>query len=222
MQSQSNQAIKAILIPGNGGGIWKDLLRLFGRKRDNWFPYVKRELRKIGIEVLAPRFPDAFLAREKYWLPFLKKLGADENTILIGHSSGAVAAMRYAEQNKILGSVLVAPCYTDLNIETEKLSGYYDHPWHWERIRANQKWIIEFASRNDPFIPIEEARFIHEKLGSEYFEHHSSGHFSSWDRITRIPEMITALKRRLQPASSADAHGTAAVNSQDADHKIEN
>ena len=41
------------------------------------------------------------MARAKYWLPFLKKLGEDEETILIGHSSGAVSAMSYAENNKI-------------------------------------------------------------------------------------------------------------------------
>ena len=41
------------------------------------------------------------------WLPDLEELGADERTILIGHSSGAVAAMRYAESHRVLGSILV-------------------------------------------------------------------------------------------------------------------
>ncbi len=89
--------MKAIFIPGNGGGTPKD----------NWFPYLKRELEKLGITVIDQNFPDSDLARAKYWLPFIKTLGADENTILVGHSSGATAAMCYAEKNKILGSVLV-------------------------------------------------------------------------------------------------------------------
>ena len=34
--------IKAIFIPGNGGGSTKD----------NWFPYLKTELEKLGLEVI--------------------------------------------------------------------------------------------------------------------------------------------------------------------------
>lgn len=35
-------------------------------------------------------------ARESIWLPFMEKeLRCDEETLIIGHSSGAAAAMRY-------------------------------------------------------------------------------------------------------------------------------
>ena len=105
--------LRAILIPGNGGG----------SPHDNWFPYVERELTKLGITVTNVSFPMQSWP-EMYWIPFLEKLGADENTILIGHSSGAIAAMRFAETHKILSSVLVGTYDTDLGDEGEKQSGY--------------------------------------------------------------------------------------------------
>ncbi|HKC14501.1 MAG TPA: alpha/beta hydrolase [Patescibacteria group bacterium] len=180
--------IRVIFIPGNGGGSTKD----------NWFPYLKMKLVKLGVEVIDKEFPDSDLAREKYWIPFLKELGADKNTILIGHSSGAVAAMRFAEKNPILGSVLVGACYTDLGDEKEKSSGYYNRPWKWNSIKNNQKWIIQFASTNDPWIPIQEARTINEKLGSEYYEFTDQGHFGGdYDKKT-FPELLEALKRKLK------------------------
>jgi predicted alpha/beta hydrolase family esterase len=114
---------KSVLIHGNGGG----------SPNDNWFPYLKAELEKLGIDVKAPQFPDPILARSSYWLPFMKEK-IDEDIIIIGHSSGAIAAMRYAERNQILGSVLVGAYHTDLGIEGEKLSGYFDAPWDWESI----------------------------------------------------------------------------------------
>ena len=109
---------KAILIHGNGGCTAGDI----------WLPWVERELRAAGLDVINQTFPDNVKARARYWLPFLEELGADDQTILIGHSSGAVAAMRYAETHRLLGSVLVGVCNTDLGDAFEAASGYYDTP----------------------------------------------------------------------------------------------
>lgn len=124
---------------------------------------------------------------------FENELKADEKTILIGHSSGAVASLRYAQQNKIFGSVLAGVNYTDLGDETEKESGYYNHPWDWEKIKANQNWIVQFASTDDPYIPIAEPRFIHEKLNTEYYEFTDKDHFM----IPEFSEVIEVLKKKL-------------------------
>jgi uncharacterized protein len=178
-----------IFIPGNGGG----------SPKDNWFPYLKEELEKLKVQVIASEFPDNILAREVYWLPFLREqLHANEQTIFVGHSSGAIAAMRYAETHKIFGSVLVGAYHTDLGIEGEKQSGYFNRPWNWDAITNNQKWIIQFASVNDPWIPIEEARFVHEKLHTEYHEHGDSGHFGGDYYKPAFPELLEALKLKLQ------------------------
>jgi len=151
--------------------------------------------------VINEQFPDPELARSAFWLPFIKELGADENTIIIGHSSGAVAAMRYAEDHKILGSILVGACHTDLGEENEKISGYYDEPWQWEDIQKNQQWIIQFASVDDPFIPIAEARHIHEKLNTTYYEYEDRGHFGHGGQpLDEFPELIEALQKRLSLA----------------------
>lgn len=182
--------IKAIFIPGNGGGDVND--------PGGWFPYVKRELQKLGLEVISQNFPDPKKARAKYWLPFITKLGGDKNTILIGHSSGAVAALRYAEKNKILGSVLVSACYTDLGEASEKISGYYDHPWGWDKIKQNQSFIIQFHSTDDPFIPIEQAHFIHQQTNSGYHEFTDQQHFGYPNPKTEFPEIVSEIKKKLK------------------------
>lgn len=180
--------IKVIVLHGNGNST----------PQDNWIPYVKRELEKLGVECLTPQMPDVPLCRSRYWLPKLKdELHADENTILIGHSTGALAAMRYAEQNKILGSVLIGAMHTDLGIENEKLSGYFDGPWNWEAIKNNQNWIVQFASQNDPWIPIAEARFVHEQLGAEYHEYTDKGHFGGDYYKAEFPELIAVIKEKI-------------------------
>lgn len=178
---------KIIFIHGNGGSTIND----------NWFPWVKKELEVLGAKVIAENFPDSIEAKSSVWLPFILSLGADEHSILVGHSSGAVAAMRFAEQNRILGSVLVSGSYTDLEEESEKVSGYFNDPWDWEKIKNNQKWIVQFASTDDPYIPIEEARYIHEKLDTEYHELDNQGHFG-WDKGKKeFPELVETIKHHL-------------------------
>ena len=181
-------SIKLIFLHGNGNST----------PHDNWFPYSKAAFEALGYTVIARQFPDAQLALAGSWLPFLKnELQADENSVLIGHSSGALAALRFAEQNKLLGSVLVAAMHTDLSIESERLSGYFDTPWNWEAIKNNQKWIIQFASTDDPWIPRQEPRFIHQKLGTEYHEFTDQGHFGGDYYKQTFPELVDAVVRKL-------------------------
>lgn len=175
-------------MPGNGGG----------SPNDNWFPSVKEELENMGITVIAEEFPDNDLARETVWIPYLlNELEVNENTILVGHSSGAIAAMRLAEQQPILGSILVGAYHTDLDMEKEKESGYFNRPWNWQNIQKNQNWIVLFASQDDPWIPIEQPRYIHLQLNCEYHEYKNEGHFGGdYDKLT-FPELTHALIRNL-------------------------
>lgn len=173
-----------ILVHGNGGLTVEDL----------WFPEVQAELETLGLTVVAQTMPDNMYARSIKWLPFLENvLKADENRIIVGHSSGAVAAMRYAETHRIFGSVLVGASYTDLGIRMEQMSGYFEEAWDWESIKANQSWIVQFAATNDPYIPIEEPRHIHAQLDTDYHEDTYSGHFEE----VIFPGLVAALKEKL-------------------------
>lgn len=175
---------KVILIHGNGGSTAGDI----------WLPWLERELTALGLLVINQTFPDNVKARARFWLPFLEELGADENTILIGHSSGAVAAMRYAETHRLFGSVLVGVCYTDLGDRGEAASGYYSAPWSWQQIREHQHWIAIFSATDDPHIPIAEPRFVAAQLRCSYFELDDRGHFVE---ARTLPEVLQFVRRKL-------------------------
>ena len=178
-------APRAILLHGNGGCT----------AADTWLPFLERQLTALGLTVINQTFPDNVRARASIWLPFLEELGADANTILIGHSSGAVAAMRYAETHRLLGSVLVGVCYTDLGDSGEAASGYYRDPWLWDRIRENQEWIAIYNSTDDPHIPIAEARHVARQLRCSYYEFNDRGHFGD---SRELPEVVQLVRRKLK------------------------
>lgn len=177
-------APKVILIHGNGGCT----------AAEGWLPFVERDLAALGLEVVNRTFPDNVRARASLWLPFLDELGADERTVLVGHSSGAVAALRYAETHRLLGSVLVGVCHTDLGDAGERASGYYRAPWRWDDIRRNQQWTGIFQSADDPHIPVAEARFVAAQLRGSYFEYVDRGHFTSREPF---PELVQFVRRKL-------------------------
>ncbi|KAM3575107.1 hypothetical protein VYU27_003020 [Nannochloropsis oceanica] len=175
MPSTSTAAHRLVIVPGNGGG---DVTQA------NWYGWAQRSLASLpGIEeVLLQNMPDPYTARESIWLPFMKeKLKCDASTIIIGHSSGAEAAMRFAETNRVAGLVLVSACVTDLGNANERASGYYSRPWGWERIKNNAGFIIQFGSSDDPFIPWNEHQAVHEGTGSELYASDSEGHYMTVD-----------------------------------------
>lgn len=181
---------RVILLHGNGDG----------RGTDNWFPYIKSSLEEMGVECLAPDLPDPVLARKQYWFPYFTDiLKLTPSDVTIGHSSGALAIMKYAEEHQVKASILVGTYYTDLGYDDERQSGYFETPWKWSKIKQNQDWTAIFASTDDPYIPIAEPRFIRDQLGSDYFEFNDKGHFGedTTPPTTAFPELLTYLKQKM-------------------------
>jgi len=174
---------RIVYIHGNGSTHWKS----------SFSGWLKDELENLGFETFFETFPDSVIARSEYWLPFLKdhvKVGV--NDVIVGWSSGAVAAMRYAESNKIKGSVLISPSYTDLGDELEKQSGYYDAPWDWKKIKRNQEKIALAYGDDDPFIPQKDFAYIAEQLTPTVIKIPGGKHFMEY---TKFPQVLEYIKR---------------------------
>lgn len=180
---------RVVLVPGNHDSKIDEI----------WFPYMIKELSNKGIEVVAKNMPDPVTARKEYWLPFMEKeLGVDENTLAVGHSSGAVALLRYAQTHKVCGLVLVGAYYTDLGDDTEKASGYFDTPWDWDSISMNVDFIVQFASTDDPYIPVKESRYFKSVLPNlEYIEFEDKGHMGEDMNMIEFPELLEVVLERI-------------------------
>lgn len=180
--------MKVLIVPGNDHTLITN----------NWYPYVKERLENLGVEVIAENMPDPKVARKGIWLPYIKEqLGDSGNSTLIGHSTGAIAVLRYLEKNKCRFVILVSCYHTNLGDELEKQGGYFDEPWKWDKIKNNAEKIVIFASTDDPFVPISEPRFVKEKLEAEYHEYKDEGHFGL-DKKKEFPEIVTIVEKMLK------------------------
>ena len=174
---------RIIYIHGNGCTHWSFSFSV----------WLKKELEKLEFETFFETFPDSIIARSEYWLPFLKDyIRAGENDVIVGWSSGAVAAMRYAESNKIKGSVLISPSYTDLGDELEKQSGYYNKPWDWKSIKKNQEKIALVYGDDDPFIPQDQFSHMSYQLSPTVIKVTNGKHFMEY---TEFPQLLEYIKQ---------------------------
>jgi len=181
---------RVIILPGNG---------CTPIAHANWYKWGERALNETGkFEAICREMPDPDRARMSIWLPFIRdELKPDADTIIVGHSSGAQAALRLAETQPLKGLILVSACHTDLGIENEQQSGWYSAPWPWSTISANCNWIVQLHSFDDPFIPMSEAETVAEGLKSEFIRHEKRGHYMR----QQMPDVIEILLKKLEQAT---------------------
>ena len=164
------------------------------QRNGNWFPWLKFELEKKGYEVWLPELPEAWHpSLNKYW-EFLKNFNFNEETIVVGHSSGG--AMVFGILHKldpeitIDKAISVAGFYKDEDWGCEKL---FSEQYDWEKIKKQAKDIELFWSPNDPYISKEQTNFIVRKLGVEAIVINNQKHFSvgtMGDKYKEFPELI--------------------------------
>jgi hypothetical protein len=182
----SSMSTKVAIIPGNGGGDVEDC---------NWYGWVRDQLDRLdGVQVQLQNMPDPVYAREKKWIPFMHNhLHCDENTIILGHSSGAEAAMRFAETYKVKGIILVSAYHSDMGKDYERISGYFDRPWEWQKMKENAGFIVQFASTDDHLVPFAEQQAVASQLGSELKTFTDRGHFLDFE----FPEVVDVVKEKI-------------------------
>ena len=115
------------------------------------------------------------------------------------YSSGAAAALRYAETHEVYAIVLVSAYISDLDDETERESGYFNRPWLWDKIKSNCCYIVQFGSSDDPFLPWEEQKTVAEETGALLHAADDKGHYMN----SVFPELINVVRDLIEKFNSA-------------------
>ncbi|KAJ3338522.1 putative hydrolase rbbp9 [Gonapodya sp. JEL0774] len=167
---------RVLIVPGNGCG---GDIRGF-----NFYGWADAALSDTPgfVPVLPGPFgmPDPNGADRKTWLAHIEgAMRCDAESVLVGHSSGAVAALRWAETRPIRGIVLVAAYDDALGDPGEQTSGYFDGPFDWAAIRENCGFIVQFAGVRDQLVPIHIQRRVAHFLAPKvvYVEVEEEDHF---------------------------------------------
>jgi len=166
--------------------------------KSNWFPWLKEELEIIGYEVWAPDLPNSGAPNEDTYTKFFAQANFpfNEDTILIGHSSGAVALLKLLPKigASVRATFLVSAFDDDLG--WPNLKGLFVKPFNFDKIRQNGGKIFFFHSDDDPYIPLMQADRIARQCAGTLIPLPGQGHFSTENdpSFREFPKLLGKIK----------------------------
>lgn len=158
----------AIIIHGTGGN-----------PEVYWIPWLADNLRQRGYKVTTPHIPNADNPVVSEALPYLlNNLDFDDETVLIGHSSGATLILSILENidTKIKKAILVAGFYRQLG---DEIAPVLQDSYEWDKIKQHASDFIFINSDNDPWgCDDQMGREMQKRLGGRLIVMHE-GHMGS-------------------------------------------
>ncbi|HEX5774692.1 MAG TPA: alpha/beta fold hydrolase [Candidatus Paceibacterota bacterium] len=167
----------------------------------NWLPWLKAQLEQRGYKVWVPQLPEAEFPNMDRYVEFVSSAGWDFNndSILVGHSSGAVAILGILQHLpdgvKARQAILVGSFKDDLG--REDLKGLFEKPIVYEKVKTKAQEFILLHSDDDPYCPLEHAEFLAEQLEGELVLLPGEKHFSistGGERFKELPEILKYLQ----------------------------
>lgn len=168
-----------------------------GSPDNHWFPYIKTEMEKHGVEVFAPQMPTDYTVEA--WLEKLKEISekVNENTTLIGHSLGCPTILHLLStlQKPVYGTVFVAgfgKAFSDETKEDEECNRFVDSI-QWKQARKNAGIVKVFAGIDDDLVPLEVSIHFASMLKEPIRLVENAGHFCAEDGFETFPELLEYL-----------------------------
>ena len=179
-----------------------------GNPDEPLFQWLKWNLEKDGYQVTVPAMPEPDVPKIETWIGKLQEIiEPNKETIIVGHSIGAQAVLRYLETLpegvKVAGLVLIAP-WMELDDETIKEEGeevreiarpWVETPINFEKVRTHIGQAVAIFSDDDPFVPLSNRELFEKGLNAKTFVEHEKGHFGPGDNISELPIALEAISK---------------------------
>lgn len=154
----------------------------YGNPNENWFPWLKQELEKLGCSAIVPSFPTPKGQTLENWMKTFQDYEelVHQDSILIGHSLGCAFILNFLDKTRkrVKAVYLVAGFISPIgNEKFDKLNESFYNELGWEKLQRQAEYFV-YASDSDPYVPFEIERKLSHKLGAKLIMIKGAGHFN--------------------------------------------
>ena len=167
--------------------------------KSNFFPWLRDELHKLGHEVIVPDLPSPEKPDPEEWTKTLvEEVGTiDHETIILGHSLGGAAALRFLEAAEVTSTpkacILVA---TPWMIKSDDLRGFFMSELDFDVLMWKASKFVVVHTRDDKVIPFDHAEKYADVLHATLVERNNGeGHFKDKEQY---PVLLDILKKVIE------------------------
>jgi len=173
-----------------------------GDGNENWFPFLRDELRARGCEVITPRFPPPEGQDLESWRAAFAEFwplfdDPSERVVAVAHSIGPAFVLDLLErvEHPLLACFFVAPFHRPLGNAFDQPNASFLREYAWERIMDAADHIRVFASENDPYVPLGHSEEFAELVGASIKVFENAGHFNTAAGFTTFPALLDEIDR---------------------------
>lgn len=149
--------------------------------REHWYIEEKKLLEEKGYSVEIPKMPGGRWPKQDEWLKVIEDLKPDKNTVMIGHSIGSVAIMRYLEKTKSGVGKIFFVIVSAVNVGIEETENFFLKPFDWETIKGNVTEAYVISEKNDPYVPLKNGKQVADALSGAFMAVEGNTHFDKID-----------------------------------------
>ena len=172
-----------------------------GNPKGDWIPWIADQLKSKGYQVITPEMPDTDNPKITPWVNKLKEVVGklEKSDVLIGHSIGCQAILRFLEtlqiDEKVNKVIFVAPWMKLANLsgeeEWEIVKPWLKTPIDFNKVKNKAESFIALFSDNDPWVSLEDnVQIFRKNLDSKIVILKDKGHFSEDEGINELPEIL--------------------------------
>ncbi len=172
----------------------------YGHPDENWFPWLKQELEKLGIDVYIPKFPTPEKQSLGSWLEVFKRYDRylDEGSIIIGHSLGPAFILSLLEKHKAKAAFLVSGFIGNIsNPDFDRINRTFMKEFDFSRIKENCTYFLVYHSDDDPYVPLDKGKEIANMLGAKLKIIKNAGHFNEAAGYTKFELILEDIKKQI-------------------------
>lgn len=172
-----------------------------GSPSGNWFQWLKSKLEAKGIKVWLPQLPKADQPSLREWVDFVQKecpFAINEETLIVGHSSGAILSLIITQDNlEPIGGIVAVSVFHDNSLNWEPNNRFFDERFEWDAIRATKK-LVFVHSDDDPYVPLNQAQYVADNCQAELIMIPGQGHFNleKSEEYRQFPKLLEIIEQR--------------------------